>query len=106
MCHIRELFQTMTDYSGLVLIGNNHACSIEGIGTVKIKMFDGVPRVLQKVCYIPSLCKNLILIGMLDALGYTSGVHGGVLDVLKGGKTILRGKRQESNLFVLRGLTL
>ena len=68
-------------------------------------MFDGIPRILHKVQYIPSLCNNLISTGMLDALGYTSRVQDGVLEVVKGGKIVLRGERQESNLVVLRGST-
>ena len=38
-----------------VMLGNNRSCEIMGIGTIRIKMYDGVERVLQDVRYIPRL---------------------------------------------------
>ena len=43
---------------GMVQMGNDATCSVIGIGTVKIKMFDGVVRVLNNVRYVPNLRKN------------------------------------------------
>ena len=40
-----------------------------GIGTMKIKMFDGVVRVFEDVRYISDLRKNLFSLGVLDDLG-------------------------------------
>ena len=41
--------------SGTVLLGNNKAYKILGIGSVKIRMFDGHDRILKNVRYVPKL---------------------------------------------------
>ena len=56
----------MSVYGGKVLLGNNLACKVAGIGTINIKMFDGVIRNLEQVTYITELKRNLIFLGMLD----------------------------------------
>ena len=43
---------------------------MEGIGTVQIKMFDGMVWELKRVKYVPQLKKNLISVGTLEALGH------------------------------------
>ena len=52
-----------------VIIIHYHPCNMEGIGTVRIKMFDGIVRELKKVRYVPQLKKNLISVGALETLG-------------------------------------
>ena len=52
-------------------MGNDATCPVIGIGTVMIKMFDGVVRVLSNVRHVLDLRKNLISLGVLDDLGYT-----------------------------------
>ena len=51
---------------GRVLMGNNNVCKIIGIGSVKIKTFDGTVRALHEVRHAPRLKRNLISLGMLD----------------------------------------
>jgi hypothetical protein len=42
MCPNRDLFSTYETYNGgVVLIGNNVVCNVEGKSTVRIKMHDG-----------------------------------------------------------------
>ena len=36
-----------------IIIGNDRPCNIEGIGTVHIKLFDGMVRELNEVRYVP-----------------------------------------------------
>ena len=36
-------------------MGDDHSCSVEGIGTVRIKMDDGIVRELKEVRYVPQL---------------------------------------------------
>jgi len=35
------------------VMGGDHPCNIEGMGTVRIKMEDGIVRELKEVRYIP-----------------------------------------------------
>ena len=54
MCPNRDWFDTFQICSGgTVLMGSDIICPIEGIGSVNIKMFDGVVRKLQEVKYVP-----------------------------------------------------
>ena len=73
MCPIKAWFEDFKEADGgHVLLGNNKHCKILGTGTVKIKHYDGIERVLEDVRYIPELKRNLISIGMLDKSGYNS----------------------------------
>ena len=40
------------------------------IATIKVRMFDGVVRILTNVEYIPKLRRSLISLGVVDTLGY------------------------------------
>ena len=67
----KDWFETFNEVlEEQVLLGNNKCSEIKGIWTVRIKMFDGVERVLQQVRYIPTLKRNLISLGTLDSKGY------------------------------------
>ena len=66
----KDRFDTYKPYNGcMVQMGNDSTCLIIGIGTMKIKMFDGVVRVFEDVRYISDLRKNLFSLGVLDDLG-------------------------------------
>ena len=52
-------------------MGNNAACKVIGFGKVKIKMYDDIIRSFGNVRHVPSLKKNLISLGTLDASGLT-----------------------------------
>ena len=56
MCPIKAWFEDFKEADGgYVLLGNNKHCKILGTGTVKIKHYDGIERVLEDVRYIPEL---------------------------------------------------
>jgi len=44
-------------------MGYDHPCTIEGIDTAHIKMFDAMVRELKEVRYVPQLKSNLISAG-------------------------------------------
>ncbi|KAH9744862.1 hypothetical protein KPL70_003863 [Citrus sinensis] len=87
---------------GRVLMGNNNVCNIVGIGSVKIKMFDGTIRSLHEVRHAPRLKRNLISLGMLDSLGYFFKSRTGGLEIRKGTKIVMKGVK-ENGLYVLQG---
>lgn len=107
MCPNRDWFSTYEPVSqGVVLMGNNASCKVAGIGTVKIRMFDGVVRTLSDVRHIPDLKKNLISLGTLDGKGYKYTGEGGVLKISKGALVSMKGTRQAGKLYVLLGSTV
>lgn len=51
----QEWFATHASTSGGVLLGNDHICKVVSVGTMKIKMHDGVIRTLMIMKHIPEM---------------------------------------------------
>ena len=101
----RDWFTTYRSISGEVLMGNNMTCKVLGIGTVRIKMYDGVVRTLSNVRHVPDLRKNLVSLGIFDSQGYKYTSEGGVLRISKGGLVFIKGKLG-NGLYMLQGSTI
>ena len=86
-------------------MGDDHPCIMEGVGTIQIKMFDGMIRKLKKVRYVPQLKRNLISVGALEALGLVVSIKEGVLKMTKGSMVVLKAVRR-NNLYYLNGSTV
>ncbi|KAG8492060.1 hypothetical protein CXB51_015686 [Gossypium anomalum] len=129
----RDWFTTYETVSeGVVLMGNNASCKIagvgtikvkifdgvvrtlsdvryvpeSGVGTIKVKIFDGVVRTLSDVRYVPELKRNLILLSTLDSKGYRYTAESGVLKISKGSLVVMKGERKTAKLYVLQGSTV
>lgn len=103
MCHIKDWFESFKyEHSDSVLLGDDHTCAIIGIGNVKIKMHDGVVRILSSVRFIPDLRRNLISLGTLDKMGYKYGSENGVMKVFKGDIPVIKANLR-NGLYHLQG---
>ena len=91
--------------NALLSWGDDHPCNMEGIGTVYIKMFDGIVRELKKVRYVPQLKRNLIFVGSLKALDLEVSIGDSVLKMTRGLMVILKGVRR-NNLYYLKSSTV
>lgn len=98
----------MQRWRGRILIGNNPTCKVVGIGTVKIKMWDGVIYMLSDVRHVPALKKNLISLGSLDANGCVIQAENRAMKVKtkKGSMVILRCTKSSNNLYKLKENTI
>ena len=106
-CFIREAFSSLIPSTpGIVLMGNNSPCKIEGIGKGSIKMFDEKIHTLSNVKYVLELKRNLISLGTLESQGYKFSKEGGNLKVCKGSLVVIKGHQKATNLYVLEGSTL
>ena len=74
-------------------MGNDISCRIVGIGSIKVKMYDGTMTTLTEVRHVPKLRNNLISMGVLDYVGYKFVVQGGVMKVYKGILFVMKEKR-------------
>jgi len=83
-------------------MGDDYPCNVEGIGTVRIKMFDWIVRELKEVRHVPLLKRNLISVGTLEALGLVVSIRDGVLKMTKGSIVVMKGVRR-NNLYYLKG---
>lgn len=103
----REWFHKYEPISGgSVHMGDDHALEIAGIGTVKIKMFDGTVRTIQEVRHVKGLRKNLLSVGQLDDLGCKTHVENGIMKIVRGALVVMKAEKLAANLFMLKGETL
>jgi len=106
VCPNRDWFSSFEKQDGcFAIMGDDHPCKVEGIGTVRIKMFDGMVRELKEVRYVPQVKKNLISIGALETLGHGVFVRDGILKMTKSSMVVLKGVRR-NNLYYLMGDTV
>jgi hypothetical protein len=85
MCLHRHSFITYQSIDdGLVYMGNDISSKVVGIGSIRIRMFDGTVKILADVSHVPDIKKSLISLGFLDRGGYRTIVQGVVMKVYKG----------------------
>ena len=107
MCANRDWFDTYERKDGgQVLMGNNAACKVIGVGTVKVKMHDGIIRTFGNVRHVPDLKKNLISMGTLEDNGLHYSSRGGNLKIYKGSLMVMQGVKLSNNLYKLMGDTI
>ena len=86
-------------------MGDDHLCNVEGIGTIRIKMFDVIVRELKKLRYVPQLKRSLISVGTLNTLDLVVSIRDDVLKMIKGSMVVMKGVRR-NNLYYLKGNTI
>jgi transposase InsO family protein len=100
----RRWFSSYNQMRGTVYLGNNISLAIEGIGHIRIKMFDGVVRSME-CWHVPQMKRNLISLSTLDDQGYKVHAEGGTLKVGKGSMTLMKGKLS-ARLYYLQGTVI
>ncbi|KAK3002925.1 hypothetical protein RJ639_019029 [Escallonia herrerae] len=101
-----DWFATYRSFDGgKVLIGNDVACKVIGIGAIQIRMHDGIVRTLTDVRHVPELRKNLISLGTLDFNGYSYWAASKVMRIMKSALVVMKGLKQNS-LYLLQGNTV
>ena len=63
--------------------------SHNGDEIIRLKMFDGMVRELKEIRYVPTLKKNLICVGTLEAKGYKVTIENGIIKFTYGAMVIL-----------------
>jgi transposase InsO family protein len=86
-------------------MGDNHAVEIAGIGTIKLKMYDGLIRTITGVRHVKDLKKNLLSVGQFDSLGCKIRTDNGIMKIVKGALVVLKARKTVANMFVLMGET-
>ena len=105
MCSHRSWFSSYQSIDDdVVFMENDISCKIIGIESIKIKMFDGIVRMLTYVKNVPELKKNLISLGFLDSSGFKYTGQGGALKVSKGSLVVTKATNIE-NLYKMEGNT-
>lgn len=76
-----------------------------GIGSVNLRLDDGLCRMMTEVRYVPGLKRNLISLGCLDNKGYTYKAEGRILRISSGALVIMKGIKK-GGLYILQGNTI
>ena len=93
---------------GFAYVGDNTGYRVAGIGDIKIKMFDGVERMLRGVRYVPGLRRNLVSLGVLHDGGmeFRCDRDKKTMEIIEDGMTVMIGERTASHLYKLQGSTI
>ncbi len=108
ICIHRDWFTTYNSVqdAGSVRMGDDNPRPIVGIGSIMIKMHDGIVRTLTDVRHVPGMKRNLISLSTLDNKGYDWSGGDGILKVKKGSLIVMKGDLKSANLYHLRGTTI
>lgn len=93
---------------GLAYVGDDTGYRVAGVGDIKIKMFDGVERMLWGVRHVPGLRRNLISLGVLHDGGmeFRCDWDKKNMKIMKDGVTVMIGERTASHLYKLQGSSI
>jgi len=83
-------------------MGDDGACQTNVIGTVRIKMFNGVVKDLIDVRYVFQINKNIISVGTVESKGLKVTLENGVPKVTKGFIVVMK---RDKNLYYLKDST-
>lgn len=103
MCPNQSWFQEFTNRDGgTVLLGDNKACKVKGVGSIKFKLESGLEKVITDIRYVPDLKRNLLSLGMFDKQGYSIKVGSGNLRINNGSLNIMKGNLR-NGVYILQG---
>ncbi|KAM1684607.1 hypothetical protein ACFXTN_032657 [Malus domestica] len=81
----KDWFSSLKEFDGgVVFMGGDNPCTTKRIGTVRLKLHDGMVKELTGVRYVPNLKKNLISLGTLESKGFRFHSDGQTLKVTYG----------------------
>lgn len=84
-------FETFSELDGGHIIPiNNKSCKVLGIGSIRLRMSNGIEKLLKDVRYIPELRKYLISLAVLDQAGYIFKFEYGTFKITEGSMTIMK----------------
>ena len=92
--------------SSSVMKGNDVSYRVVRIGSIKVKMFDGVINMLCNVRHVLDMRKNLISLGTLQGNVFNYKSANGVMKVSKGVLTVMKGQKLAGNIYKLMGTTI
>ena len=66
-------------------LGDDHPCKVASIGTIRVRIFDGMVWILTNVKHVSELKKNLVSLAYLEQNSYnfSSYFRSGVLNISK-----------------------
>ena len=85
-----------------MILGNGSYCGIVGVGSIRLKMYDGRVRTLTNVHHVPKLKRSIVSLGYLEK-SFIFRSNSMVLNVSKGSRIVMRERRLRSHLYQIEG---
>lgn len=108
ICNDRAMFDTLNENEeyGDIKVGNKHKMKVEGVGSVRFKLHDGVVKTALNVKYVPNASANILSLGILTSRGYRYVAKKNTCKVYKKDKLVIRGWKNSNNICYLDGISL
>src|SRR3954469_21064422 len=90
MCPHKKLFVEYRQMSRTMHLGDGRSSSVDGIGSIKLRIGDGVIQTLR-CWHVSGMKRSLISFSTLDSEGYRYHARRGVLTVCRGSSTVMKG---------------
>src|SRR3954470_1655084 len=97
----KRLFDEYRQMSGTVYLGDGRSSSVDGIGSIRLRMGDGVTQTIR-CWHVPGIKRSLISLSTLDSHGYRYHARRGALTVCRSSRTAMRGDLIRGQ-YLLRG---
>lgn len=85
---------------------NDHALEINGIGFIRLRIFDGTIYIVQGLRYLKGLKKNILFLGQLGDLGYKTYIKEEILKIIKGMLIVMKIEKLVPDLYLVLWETL
>ncbi|GKV01611.1 hypothetical protein SLEP1_g14156 [Rubroshorea leprosula] len=86
---------------GKITVATGEKVNIEGIGDVHLNVHNGKAKILKNVRYVPKCSSNIIALSELTTRGCKYVGKREWCKVYKGGRLVLRGRKNKHNIYVL-----
>ncbi|GKU98138.1 hypothetical protein SLEP1_g11175 [Rubroshorea leprosula] len=86
---------------GKITVATSEKVNIEGIGDVYLNVHNGRAKILKNVRYVPKCSSNIIALSELTTRGCKYVGKQEWCKVYKGGRLVLRGRKNKHNIYVL-----
>ena len=108
ICKDQQMFDTLKTNGEFnhFKLGNGGKMKVEGIGSVKMKLYDGAIRTFSNVRFVPSVVVNIISIWEMTSQRYKYVGSKWGCKVYKGRHLVLQGQKNKGSFCYLDGQAL
>jgi hypothetical protein len=105
MIFLKNLFTSVKEWNDSVKLGDDKELSVKGSGSMQIKIYDGMVRMLD-AWHVLDLRKILISLDTFDRQGYNYFSRDGQIKISKGTLTIIKDKLQHGIYTLIGNLVM
>ena len=86
-----------------MILGNGSSYGVARVDSIRLRMYDGSMQTLTDVHHVPNLCRSVVSVGYLEEKDFIFRSDLGMLNVSKGDRIMMRGRRLRSRLYQMVG---